>query len=30
MLITFGSKWVNGRRGTDYDTVNVFWGGNKG
>ena len=30
MLITSGSKRVKGRRGTDYDTVNTFWGWNKG
>ena len=30
MLITSGSKRVKGRRGTDCDTVNTFWGWNKG
>ena len=30
MLITSGNKRVKGRRGTDYDTVNTFWGWNKG
>ena len=30
MLITSGNKRVKGGRGNDYDTVNTFWGWNKG